>query len=89
MRSPTSGSYSVSTGRGGGVFLFFMATRKIFVDENSKMDVYINDQNKLYIDIAHDEEQFGFITLDEDDVAELIVDLTEYLKQMKEDGATS
>lgn len=63
-----------------------MATRTVFSDNNdNEMDCYLNDKGQVFVgirqvneDIAHN----GFITLEKEDVTELIKMLTELEKEM-------
>nr|WP_276904080.1 hypothetical protein [Pedobacter kyonggii] len=63
-----------------------MATRTVFEDDdNNQMDCYLNDKGKVYINIEtkdNDAPYGNFITLDKDDVGQLIAILTEIEKDM-------
>lgn len=64
-----------------------MATRTVFSDDNSEMDCYLNDKGKVFISIGQPGEDIvnsGFITLDKDDVSQLIKILVELEKDMTE-----
>jgi hypothetical protein len=65
-----------------------MAVRTVFSDENNnELDCYINDKGKVYISISQPGEDIaysGFITLDRDDVKQLIKKLSEFEKEMTE-----
>lgn len=65
-----------------------MATRTVFTDENNnEMDCYLNKQGKVYIgvgDQSEDSAYSGYITLDKDDVSQLINILTELNDEMEE-----
>lgn len=65
-----------------------MPTRKIFADDNSKLELYVNADNKLYIEVAsrEDAELSGFIVLDQEDVEELQVEISNYLTHIKSNG---
>jgi hypothetical protein len=63
-----------------------MAIRTVFNDENNnEMDCYLNDQGQVFIQVGEidsDIHHKGFITLDKNDVNELIKMLTEIEKEM-------
>ncbi len=65
-----------------------MATRTVFSDENgNEMDCYINDKGKVFISAGEtgvDGIHNGFITLDKEDVKQLIKILSELEKEMTE-----
>ena len=63
-----------------------MATRVIFLDELSKLDTFVNDDNFLFIEISAEEDptQGRFITLDLEDSQLLIKQLTECISIMKQ-----
>ena len=65
-----------------------MAKKIIFVDEdNNEMQCYLNDQGKVFINVGKlDEDMYyqGFITLDKNDVNELISLLSSIAEQMEE-----
>lgn len=65
-----------------------MAHRQIFADEESKMDLYVNQDNRLFMEIVYmeDTERSGFITLPVEDVEVLQQELSKYLTQMKSNG---
>lgn len=64
-----------------------MAIRTVFTDEdNNEMDCYLNDKGKVYIRVGVPGEDItysGYITLDKDDVAQLIKRLTELEAEME------
>lgn len=52
-----------------------MATRTVFEDEDgNELECYLNNALLVYISVARkdDEQSFGFITLERDDVGKLI-----------------
>ena len=65
-----------------------MAKRTVFTDENNnEMDCYLNKQGKVYIgvgDWGEDSAYSGYITLDKDDVSQLINILSELNDAMEE-----
>jgi len=64
-----------------------MATRTVFSDDNSnEMDCYLNDDGKVFISVGQtgdDNMYSGFITLDKNDVSQLIKILSELEKEME------
>jgi hypothetical protein len=64
-----------------------MAIRTVFTDEdNNEMDCYLNDKGKVYIRVGEPGEDItysGYITLDKDDVTQLIKKLTELEAEME------
>ena len=64
-----------------------MAKRTVFSDEdNNDLECYINQEGKVYISVGQaDEEQFynGYITLDKEDVGDLIKILTVLESEME------
>lgn len=62
-----------------------MATRLIFEDENSEMECYLNDKGKVFssVTVPEDKNFNGFITLDKQDVNELISLLQDLEEQME------
>lgn len=65
-----------------------MATRKIFTDGASRLDIYVNDDNKLFMEIAYIEDGncSGFITLPIEDVKELRNEIDNYINQLQLNG---
>lgn len=65
-----------------------MAIKTVFSDDNNnEMDCYLNDQGKVYISIeqtGEDNMYSGFITLEKNDVTQLIKILSELEKEMTE-----
>lgn len=63
-----------------------MAKRIIFSDEDdNELECYINQKGKLYIAAGQkDDVQFGYITLDKEDVNELIKMLSDLEEQMED-----
>ena len=65
-----------------------MARKIIFVDENdNEMQCYLNDQGKVFINVGKLDEDIyyqGFITLDKNDVNDLISLLSSIEEQMEE-----
>jgi len=64
-----------------------MATRIVFSDmDNNEMDCYVNDKGRLYVGISQRGEDIagsGYITLDKEDVKQLIKILTDAQKEMQ------
>lgn len=67
--------------------IYNMAKRTIFEDEDdNQMDCYLNDKGKVFISISQKEDDapYGnYITLDKDDVQELIIMLTKIESEME------
>ena len=65
-----------------------MAIRLVFEDENNnQMDCFLNSQGRVYIGVGQKDEEIvynGYITLDRNDVQQLIRILTECEKEMKD-----
>ena len=63
-----------------------MAIRLVFEDENNEMECFLNDKGKVYISVNDKEDKNlnGYITLDKDDVIELIKILKDAEEQMEE-----
>ena len=63
-----------------------MAVRNVFNDnDNNEMDCYLNSKGKVYISIRQIDEDIaynGFITLNKEDVNQLIKILTELEQEM-------
>ena len=63
-----------------------MATRTIFEDQdNNEMECLLNDEGKVFISVGKREEDIayrGFITLDKQDIRQLIEILTECENEM-------
>jgi hypothetical protein len=63
-----------------------MAVKTVFSDNNSnEMDCYLNDKGQVYISVGQTGEDLmynGFITLDKEDVKQLIKKLTELEAEM-------
>ena len=63
-----------------------MAKRTVFNDEdNNELECYLNDKGKVYMGIGQTGEDIaysGFITLDKEDVKELIDILKDLEKEM-------
>jgi len=63
-----------------------MATRTVFTDGNNEMDCYLNVKGQVFINVGQIGEDNsiynGFITLEKDDVKQLIKILTELEKEM-------
>lgn len=65
-----------------------MPKRSIYYDENdNELECYINTNNKVYISIGQkdEESQFGYITLDKDDLRELIEELSSLEKNLEDE----
>jgi hypothetical protein len=64
----------------------YIATKIVFSDENeNEMEYYLNDKGEAYIGVGHPEDNppySGFITLNKDDVTQLIKVLTEIRDNM-------
>ena len=62
--------------------------RTVFSDDNgNEMDCYLNDKGKVFINVgktAEDNIYSGFITLDKQDVSQLIKMLSELEEQMED-----
>lgn len=65
-----------------------MATRKVFFDDNSTMDVYVNTVSKLFIQIglSGGDNNPSYVVLDTEDVEELQKEISNYLEYMKYDA---
>lgn len=67
-----------------------MATHKMFFDTNdNEMKVYRNDLNLCYINISNrqfSQDESHFITLDENDIRELIDELILIEKEIVQNG---
>jgi len=65
-----------------------MAIKKVFLDENdNEMECFLNTERKVFIEvrkIGGDGYYSGFITLDKEDVKELIVILKDCQEQMED-----
>lgn len=66
-----------------------MAIRTVFNDsDNNEMECYLNDKGKVFISVGQIGEDnayySGYITLDKDDVNQLIKILSEIEKEMTE-----
>jgi len=66
-----------------------MATRLVFNDnDNNEMECYLNDKGKVFLrvgQIGQDDVYYsGFITLDKEDVNQLINVLTQLEQEMEE-----
>ena len=59
-------------------------TIKFYDEENNEMECYINDKNKLFIQVGQLNEGYyaGYIVLNKDDVKKLIEVLSETIKKM-------
>lgn len=71
-----------------GANLFLMSLQQVFIDEtdtNTEMKFYINDSNRLYIQIENRQNDYGFgyITLSKEDLSLLIDKLTKTEKKWK------
>ena len=63
-----------------------MATRLVFSDNDSDMECYLNSEEKVFIKIQRPNEPIehsGFITLEKEDVQELIKVLTKLESEMR------
>jgi len=64
-----------------------MATKTVFLDEeNNEMQCYLNNKGKVFISVGQASEDIaysGFITLDKEDVNQLIKILSEIEKEME------
>ncbi|WP_404985263.1 hypothetical protein ACI513_18685 [Chryseobacterium sp. M5] len=64
-----------------------MPKRTVLYDEdNNELECYINQNNKVYIGIGenNDNTNFGYITLNKEDVKELIEMLSDLEKEMED-----
>lgn len=64
-----------------------MPKRTVYYDENdNELEFYINANNKVYISVGQKDEQYqtGYITLDKDDLKELIEELNSLAKDLEE-----
>lgn len=64
-----------------------MAKRTIFTDENeNELETYVNADGKLFINVGQLKDQYysGYITLEKEDVEELIKMLEELKEEMFE-----
>lgn len=63
-----------------------MAIKTVFVDDdNNELNCYVNDNGKVFIGIGQpgdDHHYCGYITLDKEDVAQLITRLSDCHKEM-------
>jgi hypothetical protein len=60
--------------------------KKIYTDKENELQVYVNDDNKCFIEISQPSEEMfgtGYIVLEAEDVKELITDLENILKQIE------
>ncbi|WP_343610222.1 hypothetical protein [Chryseobacterium oranimense] len=57
----------------------------LYDKDNNELECYINQDNKVYIAVGpnNDDVQFGYITLDKQDVGELIKMLSDLEKEME------
>lgn len=67
-----------------------MAVKTVFTDgNNNEMDCYLNDNGEVFINVGprgEDVHYSGYITLDKEDVQQLIKLLSELEKEMPELG---
>lgn len=65
-----------------------MAVKTVFEDEdNNEMNCFLNDKGKVYIGVGQRGEDMvysGFITLDKEDVGQLIKILTDCQNEMED-----
>jgi len=63
---------------------FKMASRKVFSNEGNELECYLNTDNELFIEVGEECAHYvdAWITLDKQDVSELIICLQEHYKEM-------
>lgn len=64
-----------------------MPKRTVYYDENdNELEFYINANNKVYFSVGQKNEEYqtGYITLDKDDLKELIEELSSLAKDLEE-----
>ncbi len=65
-----------------------MAIRKVFTDETSKLEVYVNEDNNLYLEVGllDGDEYSGFITLNLEDAEAFRSEIDNYINTIISNG---
>ncbi len=68
-----------------------MSTRKIFTDEDSTLQAYVNKDQNLFMEIIYrgNMDSSGFIVLSVEDAEALVIEIKNYIKEIRSSGLDS